>query len=75
MDNAVQQTSKFVPLLPRPALLNNPSFQRVLRRATGSYRGVLCMEILLLKSLVMYYFFIDLLEIIPLPPYSYLGRW
>jgi hypothetical protein len=23
----------------------------------------------------MYYFVIDLLAIIPLPPYSYLGRW
>jgi hypothetical protein len=25
--------------------------------------------------LIMYYFFIDLLAIIPLPPYLYLGRW
>lgn len=38
------------------------------------------MEILLLKQshilgLTMYYFFIDLLAMIPLPPYSYLRRW
>ena len=70
MENAVQQTSKFVLVTSSRGAYSSHHFQFVLLCSTGRPCRILCMEILLLNSShtsSYHVLLIELLTMIPLP--------